>query len=88
MGKIKEAIEIYKLNRMVYPEAADATDDLADVYLADGQKNLARQYAEKTLELLHVHSGPGAFWNDTAQRRGDTCDDAKDVLKKVEGKSQ
>ena len=31
MGEIKEAIEIYKLNRMAYPEAADATDDLADV---------------------------------------------------------
>jgi hypothetical protein len=68
MGEIKEAIEIYKLNRMAYPEAANATDDLADVYLADGQRNLARQYAERTLELLDAHP----FWNDTAQRRGDT----------------
>ena len=57
MGEIKEAIEIYKLNRMAYPEAADATDDLADVYLADGQKNLARQYAERMPIQGREHSG-------------------------------
>jgi len=67
MGEIKEAIEVLKLSRIAYPEAADATDDFADVYLADGQKNLARQYAEKDVGAFGCSSRAGAFRNDTAQ---------------------
>src|SRR3984885_8010093 len=51
-GEPKAAIEIFKLNLLAYPDSADAHDDLADAYLADGQKDLARQYAEKALTLL------------------------------------
>lgn len=40
-----------KLNVTAFPESPNAYDSLSDVYLADGQKELARQNATKALEL-------------------------------------
>jgi dienelactone hydrolase len=51
-GDVKTAVEIMKLNVNAFPESPNAYDSLADVYLADGQKELARQSAKKALELL------------------------------------
>jgi|ERR1700678_2581636 tetratricopeptide (TPR) repeat protein len=51
-GDIKGAIEILKLNAMAYPNSPNVYDSLGDAYLADGQKELARQSAKKTLALL------------------------------------
>lgn len=51
-GDNKGAIEIMKLNARAYPESANVYDSLADAYLADGQKDLARENAEKALKLL------------------------------------
>lgn len=48
-GEPKLAVEIFNLNLLAYPESADAHTNLADAYLADGQKDLARQHAEKAL---------------------------------------
>jgi dienelactone hydrolase len=52
VGNTKLALEILKLNVLAYPESADANDSLGDAYLANGEKGLARQYAEKALALL------------------------------------
>jgi dienelactone hydrolase len=52
VGNTKLALEIFKLNVLAYPESADANDSLGDAYLANGEKDLARQYAEKALALL------------------------------------
>ena len=82
-GDTKAAIEIFKLNLLAYTDSADANDDLADGYLADGQKDLARQHAEKVLALLDAHKGPASSWSDTEQRRGEIRRDAEDVLKKL-----
>lgn len=46
------AIEIFKLNAAAYPDSPNVYDSLSDAYLADGQKDLARQNAEKVLQLL------------------------------------
>jgi hypothetical protein len=46
-GETKLAVEIFKLNLLAYPESADANDDLADAYLADGETDLARQHDER-----------------------------------------
>src|SRR6266480_3834185 len=70
-GDAKTAIEIFKLNLLAYPDSADAHYNLADAYLADGQKELARQYAEKALALLDSHAAPLSSWSDTEQRRGE-----------------
>jgi hypothetical protein len=74
---------VFKLNLLAYPESADANDDVADGYLADGQKDLARQYAERVLALLNSHAAPASSWSDTEARRGEIRQDAEDVLKKL-----
>jgi dienelactone hydrolase len=51
-GDIKGAVEIMKLNATAYPDSPNVYDSLGDAYLADGQKDLARQNAKKALELL------------------------------------
>jgi tetratricopeptide (TPR) repeat protein len=79
-GDIKNAIEIFKLNLLAYPDSADANDNLADAYLADGQKDLARQYAEKALALLDSHKAPLSSWSDTDQRRGEIRHSAEQTL--------
>jgi dienelactone hydrolase len=83
-GEPKLAIEVFKLNLLAYPDSADATDNLADAYLADGQKDLARQYVEKTLAILDSHTVPASSWTDTEQYRGETRKDAREVLKKLD----
>ncbi|MBV9727787.1 MAG: hypothetical protein JO299_21720, partial [Gammaproteobacteria bacterium] len=69
VGDVKTAIEVFKLNLIAYPDSADANDSLADACLADGQKDLARQYAEKTLALLDSHRTPASSWSDTEPKR-------------------
>ena len=51
-GDNKGAVELMKLNATAYPNSPNVYDSLSDAYLADGQKDLARQYAKKALELL------------------------------------
>jgi tetratricopeptide (TPR) repeat protein len=51
-GDNKGAIEILKLNVSAYPGSANVYDSLSDAYLADGQKDLARQNAKKALQVL------------------------------------
>jgi dienelactone hydrolase len=82
-GETKPAIEIFKLNLLAYPDSADAHANLAEAYLADGQKDLARQYAEKALAMLDSHAAPASSWSDTEQRRGEIRNDLQDVLKKL-----
>jgi tetratricopeptide (TPR) repeat protein len=81
--QIKTAIEIFKLNLLAYPDSADAHDNLADAYLKDGQKDLARKYAEKALALLDSHTAPLSSWSDTEQRRGEIRNDLQETLKKL-----
>jgi len=66
---VKTAIEVFTLNLLAYPDSADANDSLAGAYLADGQKDLARQYAEKALALLDSHVAPASSWSDTEPKR-------------------
>jgi hypothetical protein len=82
-GDAKAAIEIFKLNLLAYPDSADANFNLADAYLNDGQKDLARQYAEKALAMLDSHAAPLSSWSDTEQRRGEIRNSVKDTLKKL-----
>jgi tetratricopeptide (TPR) repeat protein len=48
----KEAIEIFKLNVAAYPKSSNVYDSLADAYEVDGNKELAIQFSEKTIEAL------------------------------------
>jgi dienelactone hydrolase len=82
-GETKEAIEIFKLNLLAYPDSADAHYNLADAYLKDGQKDLARTYVEKALAMLDSHAAPLSSWSDTEQRREEIRRGAEKVLKQV-----
>jgi dienelactone hydrolase len=81
-GEPKLAVEFLKLVLLAYPESADAHETLAEAYLADGQKDLARQHAEKALAILDSHTVPASSWTDTVQYRGEIRSSAQDVLKK------
>jgi Flp pilus assembly protein TadD len=82
-GEITEAIEIFKLNLLAYPDSADAHGNLADAYLKDGQEDRARHLAEKGMALLDFHAAPASSWSDTEERRGEVRSGLQDVLKKV-----
>ncbi len=81
--EIDTAIEIFKLNLLAYPDSADAHYNLADAYLKNGQKDLARQYAEKALAMIDSHKAPLSSWSDTEQRRAEILSGVQDVLKKL-----
>jgi dienelactone hydrolase len=55
-GDIKAAIDLFKLNVIAYPDSPNVYDSLGDAYLANGQNDLARQNAQKTLDLLATHN--------------------------------
>src|SRR6266853_1010224 len=82
-GEPKLAVEVLKLVLLAYPESADANETLAEAYLADGQKELARQHAEKALAILHSHRLPASSWTDTEQYRGEIRRGAEKVLKQL-----
>jgi hypothetical protein len=79
----KLAVEIMKLVVTAYPDSADAYDSLSDAYLADGQKDLARQTAEKALALLDSHTASASSWSDTEARRKLIRDSAQQNLKEL-----
>jgi dienelactone hydrolase len=79
----KLGIEIFKLNLLAYPDSADAHFNLADAYLQDGQKVLARQLAQEALALLDAHRVPLSSWSDTDERRSEIRGGIEDVLKKT-----
>ena len=81
--EIDTAIEIFKLNLLAYPDSADAHYNLADAYLKNGQKDLARRYAEKALAMIDSHKAPLSSWSDTEQRRAEIRSGVQDTLKKL-----
>ena len=82
-GEIKEAIEVFELNLFAYPDSADAHSNLADAYLQDGQRDLARHHADKAVALLNLHQAPASSWSDTEQRRAEIRQGLQDTLKKL-----
>jgi tetratricopeptide (TPR) repeat protein len=50
-NRVKEAIEIFKLNVEAYPQAFNTYDSLGEAYLADGQRDLAIKNYKRSLEL-------------------------------------
>jgi tetratricopeptide (TPR) repeat protein len=51
MNRVKDAIEIFKLNVEAYPASFNPYDGLAEAYKADGQTDLAIKNYKKSLEL-------------------------------------
>ena len=55
--KIKEAIEILKLNVEAYPDAFNTYDSLGEAYMINGDKELAIKNYKKSLELNPKNAG-------------------------------
>ncbi|MEP6635437.1 MAG: serine hydrolase [Acidobacteriota bacterium] len=55
--KIKEAVEIFKLNVAEYPQAFNTYDSLGEAYMAGGNTELAIQNYKKSLELNPQNAG-------------------------------
>jgi tetratricopeptide (TPR) repeat protein len=51
MKKVKEAIEIFKLNVEAYPQSANAYDSLGEAYMINGDKELAIKNYQRVVEL-------------------------------------
>jgi dienelactone hydrolase len=76
-GDTKGAVEILKLNVTAYPNSANVYDSVSDAYLADGQKDLARENAKKALEHL------AADTKDSEARRDGIKTNAEQKLKEL-----
>jgi 3-oxoadipate enol-lactonase len=50
-GKTEEAIELFKLNVLAFPESANSYDSLGEAYMKNGDRELAIQNYNKSLEL-------------------------------------
>lgn len=85
-GDAKTALEIFKLLEIAYPQSADVQNDLADAYLANGQKDMAREHAQRVLSLIDSHAAPASSWSDTEQRRSEIRKSAEETLKKASEK--
>ena len=55
--KIREALEIFKLNAEAYPESSSVLTSLADAYLALGSRDLAVQNYKKAVQLNANNTG-------------------------------
>jgi dienelactone hydrolase len=76
-GDTKGAVEILKLNVTAYPSSPNVYDSVSDAYLADGQKDLARENAKKALEHL------AADTTDSEARRNGIKTNAAQKLKEL-----
>jgi pimeloyl-ACP methyl ester carboxylesterase len=50
-GKIKDAIKLFMINTIAYPNSGNVYDSLGEAYLKDGQRDLAIKNYKKSLEL-------------------------------------
>jgi CubicO group peptidase (beta-lactamase class C family) len=55
--KLKEAVEIFKLNVEVYPQGFNTYDSLGEAYMVSGNNELAIQNYKKSLELNPKNTG-------------------------------
>jgi tetratricopeptide (TPR) repeat protein len=57
MRRVKDAIEILKLNVEMFPQGFNTYDSLGDAYRENGDKQLAIQNYKKSLELNPKNTG-------------------------------
>lgn len=50
-GKVSEAIEVFTINTEVFPDSWNVWDSLGEAYMVQGEKDLAIESYEKSLEL-------------------------------------
>jgi len=78
-NRVKESVEVFKLNIEAFPESANVHDSLADAYEADGNKAEAIRSAEKALEVVATES------RLTEERKNAIRQSATDKLRRLKG---
>jgi Flp pilus assembly protein TadD len=82
-GDANSAIHVLTLVTLAYPDSADAHENLAEAYLKGGQKDLAREHAQKALSILDDQNIPASSWTNTNEYRGEIRKAAEKVLKQL-----
>lgn len=68
-GKTKDAIKLFKLNTIAYPNSSNVYDSLGEAYLKDGQNDLAILNYKKSLELNPDNANARKVLNDLNQTK-------------------
>lgn len=55
-GKIKEAIEVFKINVAEFPDSWNTYDSLGEAFMIDGQKNRAIENYERSIKMNPYNS--------------------------------
>ena len=50
-NKLNKSIDIFRVNSLLYPDSQNVYDSLGEAYLKAGQKDKARYYYQKALEI-------------------------------------
>jgi len=50
-GNPAGAIALFRLNTLLYPDSANALDNLAEAHMANGENQLAIQFYKKSIQL-------------------------------------
>ena len=66
-GKIREAIELFRLNTIAYPDSWNVYDSLGEALLKDGQADLAIMNYKKSLELNPDNENAKKILNELKQ---------------------
>jgi CubicO group peptidase (beta-lactamase class C family) len=77
MGKLPEAIEIFKLNVEEYPKSSNTYDSLGEAYMIHGDKELAIANYKKSLELNPGNANATAKMESLTVARKETKVDPK-----------
>ena len=55
--RVKDAIEVFKLNVEDYPQSSNTYDSLGEAYMIDGAKDLAITNYQRSIELNPKNTG-------------------------------
>jgi len=67
-NKTDEAIEVFKLNVKLYPKSSNVYDSLGESYMKNGDKELAIQNYQKSLELDPKNENAKNMLNKLAEK--------------------
>jgi CubicO group peptidase (beta-lactamase class C family) len=68
--RVKDAIEVFKLNAEDYPKSANVWDSLAEAYIADGNKELAIRNYQRSLDLDPANTNAAEALKKLRESRG------------------